>query len=61
MHCSSKLIADPTRPVGNVCPIRPKMEKYHKGPIVYTMKDLNKGYEDDGRIWAMYNKRVYDL
>jgi chitin synthase len=37
------------------------MKKYYKGPLVYTKKQLQKGTDDDGRIWAMYKKRVYDI
>ena len=36
------------------------MAKYHKGPLVYTMKQLSQG-ADDKRIWAMYRKKVYDM
>lgn len=43
---------------GSQC--RPKMQKYHKGPLVYTMGDLAKG-ADDKRIWAMYRQKVYDM
>lgn len=37
------------------------MKQYYKGPMVYTKGQLQKGADDDQRIWAMYNKRVYDI
>ena len=37
------------------------MKSYLKGPLVYTKKDLQQGANNDGRIWAMYNKKVYDM
>jgi chitin synthase len=39
----------------------PKMKQYYKGPMVYTKGQLQKGADDDKRVWAMYNKRVYDI
>lgn len=37
------------------------MRQFRKGPLVYSMKDLANGYSQDNRIWAMYNKQVFDL
>ncbi|KAF7317673.1 Glycosyltransferase family 2 protein [Mycena kentingensis (nom. inval.)] len=42
---------------------KPTIQKYHKGPVVYTSGTLKAWAQDESiaKVWAQYDKKIYDL